>query len=227
MNDPTPVIIVHGLWVHGLVMTWFARRIARCGFAVHVFSYPSVRLSLTENAERLSRFCENLGAPRVHIVAHSIGGMVALKMLEIARGVRCGRLVLLGTPYSGSFAAQRLARFPGGTALLGRGIAEWLSRPRPGVHAEEAGIIAGNCGFGLGRLVAPDLPRPNDGAITLAETEIPGVTRRVVLDVGHSAMLISQDVARQCCAFLRSGQFEPACTVSIYPVKNCRIMRLP
>jgi len=71
-------------------------------------------------------------------------------------------------------------------------------------------VIAGSRGLGLGRLIAPDLPCPNDGVITLAETEIPGVTRRVVLEVSHSAMLISQDVARQCCAFLRSGQFEPA-----------------
>ncbi len=210
MISTEPVIIVHGLWVHGLVMGWLARRIAQCGFDTHTYSYPSMHLTLTENAGRLARYCESLGAPRVHIVAHSIGGMVALKMLETARGIRCGRLVLLGTPYSGSFAAQRLARFPGGTALLGRTVAEWLSQPRPGVHAEEAGIIAGDGGFGLGRLVAPDLPRPNDGVIALAETEIPGVTRRVVLDVGHSAMLISRDVARQCCAFLRSGQFETA-----------------
>lgn len=209
MSHSPPVIIIHGLWVHGLVMRWLARRIEHCGYTVHVFSYPSVRLSLTENAERLARYCEKLGAPRIHIIGHSIGGLVALKMLELAPGIRCARLVLLGTPYSGSNAARRLARFPGGTALLGRSIAEWLSRPRPGVHAEETGIIAGKRGFGLGRLVAPDLPLPNDGAVTLAETEIPGVTRRVVLRVGHSAMLVSRDVALQCCAFLRSGQFAP------------------
>ncbi len=212
MNSIEPVIIIHGLWVNGLVMSWLARRIRRCGFAVHVYSYPSVRLSLTENAERLARYCASLGVPRVHIIAHSIGGLIALKMLETTPTISCSRLVLAGTPYGDSFAAHRLARWPGGSALLGRSITEWLNQPRPGVHAAETGIIAGNRGFGLGRLVAPDLPRPNDGVVTLAETEIPGVIHRVVLAVGHSAMLISRDAARQCCAFLRSGHFEEVAT---------------
>ena len=44
--------------------------------------------------------------------------------------------------------------------------------------------------------------------VTLAETQIPGVNRRVDLRVTHSQMLVSRAVARQCCTFLRSGQFE-------------------
>lgn len=208
MSASEPVIVVHGLWVHGVVMGLLARRIARCGFVTHTYSYPSMRLSLSENAARLARYCERLAVPRVHLVAHSMGGLIALKMLELTRSVRCGRLVLAGTPYSGSFAAARLARFPGGTRLLGRSISEWLASPRPGIAgAGEAGIIAGTRGFGLGSLIAPDLPRPNDGVVTLAETAIPGVTQRVELKVTHTEMLVSRAVARQCCAFLRDGQF--------------------
>ncbi|MBS1217291.1 MAG: alpha/beta hydrolase [Proteobacteria bacterium] len=210
MSNTESVIVVHGLWVHGLIMGWLARRIARCGFAARTYSYPSLRLTLTENAERLAHYCAGLAVPRVHIVAHSMGGLVALRMLETDRSVRCGRLVLIGTPYTGSFAAQRLARFPGGQALLGRSIAEWLARPRPVIDgAIEVGVIAGTRGIGLGRLVAPGLPQPNDGVVTLAETMIPGVTQQIALHVGHSEMLVSRAVARQCGAFLRDGRFEP------------------
>jgi len=189
-------------------MGWLARRIAQDGFAARTYSYPTMRLTLSENAERFARFCAGLAAPRVHIVAHSMGGLVALKMLESHRQLHCGRLVLAGMPYSGSFAAERLARFPGGRSLLGRSIAEWLREPRPlpdGIA--ETGIIAGTRGYGLGRLLAPDLPRPNDGVVALAETAIPGVTRHIELKVGHSGMLVSREVARQCCAFLRNGEF--------------------
>lgn len=203
-----PVIIIHGLWVRGLVMGLLARRIAQDGFAARTYSYPTMRLTLSENAERFARFCAGLAAPRVHIVAHSMGGLVALKMLESHRQLHCGRLVLAGTPYTGSFAAERLARFPGGRSLLGRSIAEWLREPRPlpdGIA--ETGIIAGTRGYGLGRLLAPDLPRPHDGVVALAETAIPGVTRRIELKVGHTGMLMSREVARQCCAFLRNGEF--------------------
>jgi len=203
-----PVIIIHGLWMHGLIMTLLARRIARESYAAHTYSYSSMRLTLSENAERFARYCESFAAPRVHIIAHSMGGLVALKMLEMHPQVRCGRLVLLGTPYTGSFAAQRLARWPGGRSLLGRSIAEWLQSPRPVPDGcTDIGVIAGTRGHGLGRLIAPDLPPPHDGVVTLAETVIPGVTRRIELKVGHTRMLASREVARQCCAFLRNGQF--------------------
>lgn len=203
-----PVIVIHGLWVHGLIMGWLARRIARDGFAAQTYSYPTMRLTLSENAERFAQYCASLAVPRLHIVAHSLGGLVALKMLEKHRELRCGRLILIGTPYHGSFAAQRLARWPGGNRLLGRSIAQWLREPRPlpdGIA--ETGIIAGTRGYGLGRLIAPDLPRPHDGVVALAETAVPGVTQHIALKVGHAEMLVSREVARQCCAFLRNGQF--------------------
>lgn len=208
LTTSEPVIVIHGLWVPGLVMGLLTSRIAQDGFAARTYAYPTLRLTLSENAARLARYCASLAAPRVHIVGHSMGGLVALKMLEMNRQIRCGRLVLAGTPYTGSFAGQRLMRFPGGRALLGRSIAEWLDSPRPlpdgGV---DIGIIAGTRGYGLGRLIAPDLPQPHDGVVALAETEIPGVSRRITLNVGHTEMLVSREVARQCCAFLRSGQF--------------------
>ncbi len=208
MNAAEPVVVVHGLWMQGPVMGLLARRLGGEGFAAHTWSYPTLRRSLSENAGRLARHCIALAAPRVHIVAHSMGGLVALRMLERHRELRCGRLVLLGTPYGDSFAARRLARFPGGGALLGRSIAEWLDGPRPLPRGDiEIGIIAGTRGFGIGRLVAPDLPRPNDGAVTLRETAVPGVTERIELDVGHTGMLLSRAVARQCAAFLRHGRF--------------------
>lgn len=203
-----PVIVIHGLWVPGLIMGLLTRRIAQNGFAVRTYAYPTMRLTLSENAERFARYCASLAAPRVHIVGHSMGGLVALKMLEMNRQIRCGRLVLVGTPYTGSFVGQRLMRFPGGNALLGRSIAEWLISPRPEPSGDvEIGIIAGTRGYGLGRLIARDLPQPHDGVVALTETEIPGVTRRIALNVGHTEMLVSREVARQCCAFLRSGQF--------------------
>lgn len=203
-----PVIIIHGLWVHGLVMGWLVRRIAQDGFAARSYSYPTMRLTLSENAERFARYCTSLAAPRVHIVAHSMGGLVALKMLQMNRQWHCGRLILIGTPYTGSFAAQRLARLPGGSTLLGRSIAEWLREPRPVPDGiAETGIIAGTRGYGLGRLIAPDLPPPHDGVVALEETAVPGVTQRIALNVGHTEMLVSRAVARQCCAFLRNGRF--------------------
>lgn len=210
MGKHETVVLVHGLWVHGVVMAPLRHRIARCGYRAVNYSYPSIRLTLTENAERLAQYCRDLAAEKLHFVGHSLGGLVVLRMLERAPQSRVGRIVLAGTPYGGSFAAQRLARLPGGHAALGRSVPEWLGRERsqPPSH-RDIGVIAGSIGIGLGRLVAPDMSAPNDGAVTVAETRLPGMRDHVVLKVSHTSMLFSPAVARQICAFIRHGAFIP------------------
>ena len=85
---------------------------------------------------------------------------------------------------------------------------EWLGAGRcdPG-NGREIGIVAGSLPLGLGCMVAPGLPRPSDGVVSVAETDVPGMRDRIVLRVSHSGMLVSRAVARQICAFLRDGAF--------------------
>jgi hypothetical protein len=129
-------------------------------------------------------------------------------MLERAAGLNIGRIVLGGPPFLGSFAAERLARLPGGHMALGHSIPEWLGSARPsGLGRYDIGVIAGSLGVGLGRLIAPDLPEPNDGVVSVAETRLPEARDHIVLNVSHTAMLFSAAVTRQMCEFLKHGAF--------------------
>jgi len=209
MPMPETVVLVHGLWVHGIAMGLMRRRIEYGGYCALAYSYPSMRLTLAENAERLARYCRSLAAPRLHFVGHSLGGLIVLRMLERAAGLKPGRIVLIGTPVAGSLAAHRLAHLPGGRAALGRSMAEWLDSTRQFIDGgRDIGVIAGKLPLGIGRIVAPDLPEPSDGAVSVAETQLPGTRDHIVLNVSHSGMLISRAVARQICVFLRDGAFE-------------------
>ena len=78
-------------------------------------------------------------------------------------------------------------------------MARW-TRPEP------LGVIAGSFPLGLGRLFGR-LPGMNDGAVCVNETAVEGMAARVVLPVGHSAMLVSAAVAAQVAAFLADGEF--------------------
>jgi pimeloyl-ACP methyl ester carboxylesterase len=201
------VILVHGLWVHGLVMKLMAERIRCSGYRVLCYSYPSLRLTLTENAERLARFARGAGADRVHLVGHSLGGLVALKAAQSLPAP--GRIVLAGAPFSDSFSAHRLRALPCGNALLGRSMAQWLADERPGgLERYDIGVIAGAMSIGLGRVIARDLPKPNDGVVCISETWAPGIRDHLVLNVSHTTMLFSTVVARQICTFLRDGRFD-------------------
>lgn len=208
MSAQEPVVLVHGLWMHGTVMLWMARRITRAGYAVHCFSYPSVRASLAENARRLAAYCQALGAPCVHLAGHSLGGLLIARMLGEPQRLEIGRVVLMGAPFVDSFAGRRLSRVRIGSAAVGASVGEWLLGARPETLARyEIGVIAGNRGVGMGMMVAPDLPAPHDGTVSVAETHVPGERDHLVLPVNHTQMLISNPVARQVCEFLRRGRF--------------------
>jgi pimeloyl-ACP methyl ester carboxylesterase len=203
--EPETVVLVHGLWVHGIAMELMRRRISRHGYRALAYSYPS---TLAENVERLVRFCRGIAAPRLHFVGHSLGGLIVLRLLEREHRLAPGRIVLIGAPYAGSLAARGLVRLPGGRAALGRSMTEWLESPRTVPDSSrEIGVIAGTRPVGLGRIVAPDLPAPSDGAVSVAETRLPGMRDHIVLDVSHSGMLVSSAVVRQVCTFLRDGRF--------------------
>ena len=202
------IVLVHGLWVHGMLMTVMRRHIERDGCQVYNYSYPTMRLTLSANAARLLRYCRALDAPRLHFIGHSMGGLVILRMLENAAGLNVGRIVLAGTPFADSYAARRLARLPAGSAVLGHSMPEWLDGAQPHDPGRyEIGVIAGSLSVGLGRLIAPGLPRPNDGVVSVAETHVPGMRDHIVLKLSHSGMLLSGALADQALAFVQHGAF--------------------
>jgi pimeloyl-ACP methyl ester carboxylesterase len=202
------VVLVHGLWMHGALMGWMGRRLARAGYTVHRYTYPSVRMSLAENARRLAAFCQGLGVTRLHLVGHSLGGLLIARMLDEAHRLDLGRVVFLGAPFVDIHAARQLGRVRIGCMAMGASVAEWLAGARPrNLARHEIGVIAGDRGVGLGMLVARDLPAPHDGTISVAETIVPGARDHIVLPVSHSEMVISVQVARQTAEFLRRGRF--------------------
>ena len=202
-------VLVHGLWVHGVLMELQRCYLARMGYEAVCYSYPSVRLTLTENATRLAQFARAQTAPVIHWVGHSLGGLVILRMLELDAVLPPGRVVLLGTPYGDSYAGRVLSGSALGARMVGRSIREWHEMKRPTQFpGREIGVIAGTLSIGLGRIVAPELPVPNDGAVTLAETRLAAACDHIEMRVSHTAMVFARPVARQIGAFLRNGRFD-------------------
>jgi pimeloyl-ACP methyl ester carboxylesterase len=209
----TAVVYVHGLWVGGWETAWLRARVARViGGESHAFDYRSVSGTIDDHAAGLARFLTSLHADTLHLVAHSLGGIVILECFE--RHLRQaplppGRAVFLGTPVRGSEAAQRLARFRFGTALLGRAAREVLLAPRAyrWTADRDLGVIAGDLAVGFGRLMGK-LPQPSDGTVMVGETDLPGAKQRLVMPVSHTGLVLSATVARQVAVFLRDGRFE-------------------
>lgn len=206
------LVFVHGLWMPGRESHWFRQRLAvRHGYATTLFSYRSRSESLEAVLERLDQTIARLAPADVHIVGHSLGGLIALRMFERYPEQPPGRVVLLGSPVQGSTAARRLGAWSAGQHLMGTiASAELLPhREARWTQQRELGVIAGTRPVGLGRMLAR-FQEPNDGTVAVRETQIVGATDRLVMPVSHFGMILSARVVDQTAFFLQQGHFSLA-----------------
>ncbi len=208
----TVVVYVHGLWQQRAEGFLLRRRLTQSVQAeARTFPYASVAADAGTNVRELARFLAALRTDTLHLVGHSLGGLLILRLFEEDAAARAwlppGRIVLMGSPVRGSRTAQNLARLPLGRVILGRAGEELLSsRERRWGGLRDLGVIAGNSGFGVGRLLGT-LEGPGDGTVRVEETELPGEADRVLLPVSHTGMMFSEAVASAAAMCLKTGRF--------------------
>lgn len=203
------VVLIHGIWMTSLELLLLGRRLQECGYECRYFRYPSLRRTPQQNAARLRDYLQSIQADQVHLVAHSLGGIVLAHLFEQGAPPQPGRVVMLGTPLQGSVVARHLAKSRFTRWQLGRSIHNGLLGDAPqwhGVH--ESAMIAGSRPRGIGLLLAPGkLVRPHDGTVAVSETRSAGLAHHLTLPHTHLSMLFARDVAIQVCAFLQQGWF--------------------
>jgi pimeloyl-ACP methyl ester carboxylesterase len=102
-----PVVLVHGLAASST--GWFAvrRALQTDGRTVVTFDYAPWASSVDELADRLVEQVQNVraatGADRVHLIGHSLGGVIiALALTRESLAGHVDLVVTLGSPFSGS-----------------------------------------------------------------------------------------------------------------------------
>jgi pimeloyl-ACP methyl ester carboxylesterase len=174
--------------------------------------YPSRRLPLEQLADEVrmqaSDFIDRSDGP-LHLVTHSMGGLVARALVARNRPAALGRVVMLGPPNQGSEIADLLA----GTRLYQRygPAGEQLTTYhafRPARVDFPLGVIAGDRALDLlGWLI---IPGPNDGKVSVARSKIDGMTDHATIHTTHTFMACNTEVQRQTIEFLRNGRFASA-----------------
>lgn len=205
MSRPT-VILLHGLWLRGIAMSYLSRRLDAAGFDAHTFDYATVRDGIDVASEHLRELIGTFGSGTVHLVGHSLGGLVAALIVQRHPELIDGRVVCLGAPLRGSAAARSLKGIPGGSAMLGcsvelleNGLERWDG-------PQQLGVIAGRLPIGLGFLLG-GVTAPHDGTVAVEETRLPGITDHRVISAAHTGLVYSDPAAQHTIAFLRGGRF--------------------
>lgn len=112
MGEPEPVVLVPGFsgqdWVYWNV---FRRRLERDGFPVFTVTFPGLGLQdIPSSGDTLEARIEEVqdatGAGQVHLVGHSLGGLVIREVVQ-KRGVSepVATCATLGTPHRGTLTS--------------------------------------------------------------------------------------------------------------------------
>jgi pimeloyl-ACP methyl ester carboxylesterase len=204
------IVMVHGAVVDGYEMFLLRRRLERFGYATRLFHYRSMMRGLDHNVDRLAEFIRKTEGDIVHVVGHSMGGVLTRQVFEQAPDPRPGRLVAIASPllnlWIGHRALEILPQL--GPMLIGKTVRDHIAKPADPIWrgTRDFAVVAGTYPFGIGR-VFPDLPQPSDGVVLLEETRLGGIQDHVVYRINHFGLLVSRRCAVQVARFLATGAF--------------------
>jgi triacylglycerol lipase len=204
-----PVVLVHGFAASSA--SWFAvRRALRAdGRTVVSFDYPPWASSVDELADRLAATVEGVlavtGAGKVHLVGHSLGGVIiALALTRDGLAEHVDLVVTIGSPFSGSPWARMLPLAP-----LVREL-----RPGSALLSHLAAVPAPARVRWLSFAATHDPVVPGDGALPTNRQ----ATRVVIDAAGHSGMLLHPEVVARIIS--ATGQPEEAAGLGV-PLVAC------
>ncbi|HET8614494.1 MAG TPA: alpha/beta fold hydrolase [Actinomycetales bacterium] len=136
----TPILLVHGMVDNRSIFTLLRRGLLRRGFGrVLTLNYSpltgDVRAAARDLAERVEQLVADTGYERVHVIGHSLGGLIARYYVQRLGGhERVHSLVTLGTPHGGTSAARLLPATTLGRQLRpGSELVAELAEPAPEV----------------------------------------------------------------------------------------------
>ena len=206
------VLLLHGLGRTRLSMALPSRWLSRAGFHTINLGYPSRRGDVDGSAAFVAARLPppEQRPPRLHVLTHSMGGVVFRRLHTIAPIAGLGRVVMLSPPNRGSRLARKLGRFHPYRWILGPAITDlgggWPAlEPLLGRIDFDLGVITGEARRyqAYGAL----LPEPSDGKVEVGETEIDGMKDFLVVPSAHTFIMNRREVLEQAEHFFRHGRF--------------------
>ncbi|WP_232303862.1 alpha/beta fold hydrolase [Pseudofrankia sp. DC12] len=194
-----PILLVHGLVDNRSIFARLQRTLRHRGFShVETVNLPLYAIDVPTAARMLAvtvtEVCGRTGYQQIHIVAHSLGGLVARYYVQrLAGDDRVHTLVTLGTPHGGTRLAHLVPRVvpyrlvaslrPGSPLLTE------LAEPASGCGTRFLAI-----GGGLDSVVRPESAALRHPDLVGRNVTVPGL--------GHHALPFNGDVAHGIAAAL-------------------------
>jgi triacylglycerol lipase len=216
---PEHVILLHGLCRSSGSMKFMEQALLESGYKVLNVDYPSRSASVSELAEaaigKAVDHCQSAGATKIHIVTHSLGGILVRSYLSQHTITHLGRVVMLGPPNQGSevvdtLGALRIFKLINGIAGSELGTVTNSTPNRLGAANFCVGIIAGD--RSINWINSMMIPGRDDGKVSIERTKLEAMKDHIVIHATHPFLMRNKTSIRQTIHFLRNGQFERRAT---------------
>ena len=207
------VILLHGMAQTSLSMAPLAHDLRRAGYRVRNVGYPTRPHDVAGLAEHyLQPVVEGVGTEQpVHLVTHSLGGILVRWYLQENELPEGSRIVMLAPPNHGSEVADFVRHWPIYRWVMGEVGQQLGTGPDSIVHrlrpiSAEVGVIAGN--HSLQPWFSWLLPGEDDGTVSVSSTRLDEMRDFLVVGASHTLVMFNREVLRQVKHFLQQGCFQ-------------------
>lgn len=134
----TPILLVHGLIDNRSIFSLLRLGLSRRGFgSIFAMNWSTLTTDLRQAAlalgEEVEQIVAETGYERIHIVGHSLGGLIArYYVTRLGGDERVHTLVTMGTPHGGTYAAYAVPLPVIAQMRPGSGFLAELAEPVPG-----------------------------------------------------------------------------------------------
>ena len=216
----TPILLLHGMIGNRSSFVVLRRVLRRRGFQrVLTINYQVVTQDIRQAAQELGRsvelLCEASGHDRIHVVGHSLGGIIARYYVQRLGGDdRVHTLVTLGSPHQGTRPAGLVPHAVGRQVRPDSDLIRELAQPEPDCSTRFLAFWSDLDALMIpkraARIVHPDLDAKNI----------------FVRGVGHMSLLIDGGVAHQIAAALSQvAADETVEAAAVAPSESAAILR--
>jgi triacylglycerol esterase/lipase EstA (alpha/beta hydrolase family) len=194
----TPILLLHGLFNNRASWFWFKWALRRRGFrnivTINLSSYHNEETLTEQVAKRVDELRHSLNVERVHLVGHSMGGIIARNYIQLRGGEnKIERCIFLGTPHAGSKLTP-FALSPLSNALVPN--SEFLNRlaaTQPPLHVKITNIYS--C--------------KDNMVIPTSSAHLPWLDNIILDGIGHTGLLYRRKAIEAVASALGSHDENP------------------
>ncbi|GAA5093437.1 DUF7379 domain-containing protein [Wohlfahrtiimonas larvae] len=208
-NNKTNIILIHGLFMPGIIMLKLGHFFEKMGYTTTIFSYKTLSKTPQENARNLIDLIESIDDSNV-IICHSLGGLLTQQALSHMDQPeqKIQKVISIGTPWQGASILNLMHQYH-----IDGVVGKSLEILRPKMHNEwqfpsiPLGSIAGHSIIGARSLLQRDPHTPTDGTVTIEETKIKGMTDHTIIPISHTGLIFSNLTAQKILKFIETNHF--------------------